>query len=269
MMGFSTIQRIFTTELQQQAVRRVDVIIGFFFLWVPILLHIFLWQAVYDINGNAQAQLGYSLQQMITYFVLTLMCARLVGVQIHRMLNNQIIQGDLNRFMLQPLSHLGYHYTRNAAEKLSQFAYLLVPGAILLLVFRDSIVTPTFVNAVQFSAAILLSIALNFLIYYALGLLGFWFGRANQIMMFATALISLVDGSKFPLSLLPVVIQDISRYLPFQYIFYFPIRIFIGAESPQTIRNGFLIEIVWIVIFYLLIRIFWSKGLKRFGAFGG
>ncbi|MCX7570225.1 ABC-2 family transporter protein [Tumebacillus sp. DT12] len=269
MMGVSTIRRIFTTELQQQAVRKVDVIIGFFFLWVPILLHIFLWQAVYDINGNAGSQLGYTLPQMITYFVLTLMCQRLVGVQIHRLLNHQIIQGDLNRFMVQPLSHLGFHYTRNAAEKFSQFTYLLVPAAVLLLVFRENIVTPTVVNAALFALALLLSIALNFLIYYALGLLGFWFGRANQIMMFATALISLIDGSRFPLSLLPTVIQEVSWYLPFQYIFYFPIRIFIGAETPETIRNGLLIETVWIVIFYVLVRIFWSRGLKRFGAFGG
>ncbi|MFF2908913.1 ABC transporter permease [Paenibacillus sp. NPDC057934] len=269
MQGITIVKRIFLTEIQYQAMRRIDVIIGFLFLWLPILLNVFLWKAVYGMDPGADAQLGYSLDQITTYFVVVLICNRLVGTNINTTMNQQILDGSLNQFLLKPSSHFTFHIVKHIGHKSAELIYMLIPGCVLFFIFQNSLLVPKWEDFLLFVLAILLGFCIHFLMYYALGMLGFWFGRAGQIMTFIVSIISLLDGSKFPTDFLPKWLNGIFLYFPFQYIFYFPIRIFLGSESMASILRGLTLQGIWVFAIGAICIVAWRKGIARFGAFGG
>lgn len=260
---------VFSLTLQEEAVRRLDIIIGSLVLWVPILFHVLLWSAVYEASPNANVQLGYTQAQTVTYFVMALLSGRIVMTNIHQDLNGQILDGGMNRFLFQPVNHFGYHLMRYLAQSVTQAAYMLIPVIVLAVVFSDNLIRPRLLEATLAFTALLLGLLLNFIIYYGFGLLGFWFGRAEQLTYVLVTVARLLDGSLFPIDFLPSALAQVLQFLPFQYIIYFPVRLFIGAESAQSTATGFAVQGVWILVTVLIVRLAWRRGTRRYGAFGG
>ena len=262
-------RHVFALALQEEAVRRLDILIGSLVLWVPILFHVLLWSAIYEASPNANVQLGYTQAQTVTYFVMALLSVRIVMTNIYQVLNQQILDGDMNRFLLQPVSHFGYHLMRYLAQSATKAAYMLIPVTVLAVVFSNNLIRPHFLEAALALTALLLGLLLNFIICYGFGLLGFWFGRAEQLTYVLVTLTRLLDGSLFPIDFLPPALAQVLHFFPFQYIIYFPVRLFIGAESAQSTATGFALQGAWILVTVLVVRLAWRRGTKRYGAFGG
>ena len=73
----------------------------------------------------------------------------------------------------------------------------------------------------------------------------------------------------FPLSLLPDSMRQIVTYLPFAYETYYPTLILLQRLEPHEVGRVILIQIAWIVVVGLAVRLAWSRGLRRYAAFGG
>jgi ABC-2 type transport system permease protein len=78
----------------------------------------------------------------------------------------------------------------------------------------------------------------------------------------------LFSGQFVPLQLMPQVIQNIARFLPFQLFKYYPIQLILGRLSPAEIIQGYLMGIFWLAVALLLFRWVWRNGLKKFSAVG-
>lgn len=258
--------RVFKTELQVYSLRRLDITVGFFFLWLPILLNVFLWKAVYSAQSNAENLLGYSVNQTTTYFVMALICSRIIGTNINHELNKQVLSGDLNRFLVQPVGHFAFHFAIQCARSFTQIGYLIIPMLILLIVFKNNFTLPNTSQFILFALSLSFGLVINFCVYYCFGMMSVWYGRTTAI---SSSLSRLFDGSLFPISFLPSFLQSISSFLPFQFVFYFPLRIFIGKDETELVFQGILSQLFWIVVLGGVIHLIWRKGVKSYGAFGG
>ncbi len=72
-----------------------------------------------------------------------------------------------------------------------------------------------------------------------------------------------------PLDWLPSPISEWVQYLPFKYLAYLPAAIMLGRFSQEELMNELSIEFGWILVLLLLNRIAFSRGVRRYGAFGG
>ena len=62
------------------------------------------------------------------------------------------------------------------------------------------------------------------------------------------------------------MLTKIAEFLPFRYLVYFPISIYLGKiENPLP---SFAILIVWIILFLVLSRILLMRGIRRYEAVG-
>ena len=78
----------------------------------------------------------------------------------------------------------------------------------------------------------------------------------------------LFAGQFVPLPLMPKVIQDISQYLHFQLLLYFPIQLILGKLSAQQIVHGFVAGVIWLVIAVAFFHWMWRRGIKQYSAVG-
>ena len=79
----------------------------------------------------------------------------------------------------------------------------------------------------------------------------------------------LFSGFLMPLAILPEWLQQLAEALPFQYLIYFPVMIFIGKVDASAFVNGLIMQLVWILAFAAAIHLFWRAGLRRYTAYGG
>ena len=69
-------------------------------------------------------------------------------------------------------------------------------------------------------------------------MLCFWTTRGAAIFDLYMTLELLLSGRLVPLPLMPDWVQEIARFLPFQWTFYFPIESLVGDLSTPGARAG-------------------------------
>jgi ABC-2 type transport system permease protein len=103
----------------------------------------------------------------------------------------------------------------------------------------------------------------------ALGMLCFWTTRGAAIFDLWMTMELLLSGRLVPLPLMPDWVQEISRFLPFQWAFYFPIQSLVGDDSNEELVRGLGAQILWILIGLAIFRFGWKHAIRRYSAVGG
>jgi ABC-2 type transport system permease protein len=176
--------------------------------------------------------------------------------------------GEMNRLLMRPLPPL---FDALSTEVAGKVVYLLfdVPIVIVLAVILRPEMELTLLNALAFVPALLLAWLLRFFWGYWLALLAFWAARADALLAVQDSLIFLLAGQVAPISLLPVILQNMAKLLPFRYMVSFPVEVFVGQLTPTELLAGAAIQIGWLLVAVGLSAVMWHAGLRRYSAVGG
>jgi len=156
----------------------------------------------------------------------------------------------------------------NLAFKALTVLALIPVWGLLWLLFQPDFSSVTWQGLLLAVPAVLLGFAVSFLLSASLTCVAFWTTRVWSLHEFYSGLVVLFSGQFVPLQLMPQVIQNIARFLPFQLFKYYPIELILGRLSPDEIIQGYLMGIFWLVVSLLLFRWVWRNGLKKFSAVG-
>ena len=80
-----------------------------------------------------------------------------------------------------------------------------------------------------------------------------------------------LGGGRLPLEFFPPLIVKINAFLPFQYVFYYPLRVFINMPGTKTAEEYLLIvgaQAAWLVGLHILCRVLWYGAYRKFCAVG-
>jgi len=261
---------VFKVALSERLVYRTDFFIATFLRFIPIITTILLWRAIYD-GANRTEVGGLAYSQMVAYY-LFVMIVRAFGSmpRLATDMATDIRDGDLRKYLLQPINYLGYNLTLRGAHKLVYFVMAAVPYALVFYLCRGYL--PEWPSAGMLGLS-MISLVLAFLIGFAIntviGLLGFWFLEvASFIHVFMTAQYFL-SGHMFPLSLLPESMQTVVDLLPFAYETYYPTLILLQRLEPDEAVRVIAVQCVWVLVLLLAARVAWARGLRRYAAYGG
>jgi ABC-2 type transport system permease protein len=107
-----------------------------------------------------------------------------------------------------------------------------------------------------------------FFIQYTNGLLSFWITQAIGINDMWFGMFSLFSGYLIPLELFPTTLRNALYALPFRYMMSFPVEIFTDQLTLIDILRGLAVQWLWVAVFYVMYRIVWAYGLKKYSAVG-
>ena len=119
-----------------------------------------------------------------------------------------------------------------------------------------------------FVITLALAIAISFFFNVVLGFFAFWIPEVWGIRFLFNIILSFFAGLYFPIDILPKQIAQIFGLLPFQYVLYFPLKIYLGQLGSAEIIKGSIISLSWLIILYLFASFLWRKGLKEYTAYG-
>lgn len=229
------------------------------------LIMVFVWIRVLEQQPIVG---GYGKSDFILYYLLTTVGWYIVGGEFARPIGTAIRSGDLNKSLLQPYSVILGKAVWEQAWKLLSLILSLPVVALVLYVTRDTLEFHFDLVNLPILIASLLGGALIFgLMQAIIGILAFWMTEVWPVAEMNEMLLMLLGGMLAPITLLPPVVQTISMYLPFRYIFFEPVAIALGKQQyPMEVvmKQGF-----FILLLYLIYKIIWRAGIRKYEGTGG
>lgn len=261
---------ILRISLGERLVYRADFFVATLFRFLPLLTTFLLWDAVYD-SSRQSVIAGFTRDQMIAYLLLVQVSRAFSSMPgLANGIARDIRDGNLKKYLLQPIDMLWYLLSYRGAHKLAYIVTVALPYGLLFYLCRDVFPGwPAWNILLAYFASLLLAFVVGFFFEACLGIMGFWFLEVSSLIYVVNIVNFFVSGQLFPLDLLPGPVVAVLRYLPFQYMAYFPATVFLEMHQGDELWWGLLIELAWAVFFVLLARWLYRQGLKRYSAFGG
>jgi len=263
--------KVIEVGMQNNFVYRYNFFIQTVFQFVPLITTILLWSAAYE-GKTANATIAdYTLTKMIGYYLLAMIASNVVGNWWQDFqISEEIRNGQLNKYLLKPVSYLGYRLSLVLSNKIVYISVVTIPLTIGLFFFRyyfPAPANPLFLFL--FIISLLLTLVMNFLLSFCIGLISFWMLEVSTLFFIFYGLQYFLSGGLFPLDLLPEPIYAVMKLLPFYYQAFFPVSMYMGKFTTQEIVQAMLIQFLWVIIIYLIAKLLWYRGLKRYSAAGG
>lgn len=251
----------------------MSLLIGLVSLYVQIIF----WPAVYGVDlskissYNGATISGYTLGQMLAYSVMVYMLQYgNSAINIGNIIKNDVMSGNLNTSLIRPYNYLFYRVILNLSHQIISFTLSAFTAFVLIWLSREWIALPdSIINILLLIPAAFISYAISFLISCILGLISFWILETSTLHVFLNGIMMIMSGSVFPLDFVSGSGGVILRFLPFSYITFFPIQLYLSNNIDNKIFFDFIVGIIWIVILVLIVKSMWNKGLRRYSAYGG
>ena len=256
--------------LQNTLVYRLNFLFRATFGLIPLMAVISVWRTIYA--GKPGGTVGtYELAQMVSYYlVITIVDALTAVTEDDWQIAADIKDGNISQFLLKPVDYFLYRFCLYVSGRAIYTTVALVPVAIFAWFQREHLVAPADLTAgLGFVASTLMAGLLQFLLAYTSALLAFWVLEVATFIFIAFAFEYLAGGHLFPLDILPPAVAGALDYTPFPYMLFFPVSIWLGRMSGDTLWLGLLVQALWVVAAFALARLVWSRGIRKYSAVGG
>jgi viologen exporter family transport system permease protein len=233
------------------------------------LIVIFLWIAIYRSAGKETIG-GYSLREMVTYLLGGGLINSFILTTAENPETSQNIQdGTLSSYLIQPINPYGIWFFRDLGGKTFLFALGLLGYVVVCLFFCKYLVySLNFEYLSFFLLSLLLASLLQFFMFQGFSLLSFWIENTYGIRFTIRVIMEVLAGAIIPLSFFPEILQKIFLLLPFHFLIYLPMNIYLGKIPLIQASFELLKEIGWITGFGLLNLFIWRKGVRQYVAHG-
>lgn len=254
--------------LQSSMEYRWNFLLGLISFIFPLTIQVFLWSGVFK-NSQVDTVYGYSYYQMLSYAVLAVLVSRLVSGGLEWEVMDDIKNGGLNKFIVKPIGYMKYRICCFLGHKSANFIIIYSFIFLVLFLFHSFFGFSTgIMNVFIFTLSIILSIMLNFFLYFSLAGFAFWINEAGAIFIILGVVVNIISGGIFPLDIFGDKVLQVFRLFPFQYTIYFPVNVLCGRLHIEEMIFGLLIQLVWLVMLFCISNFVWKMGRKRYTAVG-
>lgn len=226
-----------------------------------------VWLAIY---GSRTVLFGYTRADLLTYFIGVMFMEHLVETYVDYDMNRQIRDGNISGILLKPVGVIWYFFWNQFGYRIVRLSFYAIVFIPVVFFFNVPFQFPTQLSTVGiFFIALVIGHIITFNIHTILGALAFWFEEAMQISTAYWMLTHMLIGVVAPIVFFPDWLQTVSRMLPFQYVIYTPLAIFLEKLSQPQMMDFLVIGAVWAIATTLLRIHVVKRAIANYNAIGG
>lgn len=268
---------VLRTAIGERLVYRGDFALGTLMRFLPIVTQIFLWYAVFDSIGKptgdgAESIGGYRFEDMVAYYLIAMIARAFSSMpNLAAGISRQIREGEIKRYLIQPIDLIGFLLLTRIAHKLAYYAVAVAPFALVFFLCRDYFVAgfPPPHLFVAFLGSLVMGFLIGFFLEAAIGMIGFWFLEVSSLLFVFMLFSFFLSGHMFPLTLLPDGVAAVVQWLPFKYLAYFPAAVFLGKVPDDELPMEMAVEAAWLTVLIVGCRFAYARGVRRYSGYGG
>jgi ABC-2 type transport system permease protein len=230
------------------------------------VIYLVVWSTIALQQGGSVG--GYTPRTFAAYYLVWTLVRNMNIVFTPYGWENRIRSGWFSMDLLRPVHPLNNDVAYFAGMKVVVII-LWIPLALFLSIFFKPELSPAWYQVVGFFFAIWGAYLIRTMLLSLLGMITFFTTRVGAIfeLFFAAELV--FSGRLVPMSLMPPMVQQVAAFLPFQWTFFFPIQVLVSPMSVQTMLTGLGIQLVWIALGWVAVKIMWKFSVRQFSAVGG
>ncbi|MWC30575.1 ABC transporter permease [Paenibacillus sp. MMS18-CY102] len=234
---------------------------------VTIFIQISIWKAL--LSSSAVDGTGTSLQDMVTYSIVSTLVVSVLMTQVFREVDNKINDGNIAVDLLKPIYFPLILFSQQLGNVLFNLIFTVMPSLIIAWMLFDIRFPDDPKYWLMFAFSILLALGISFLLGYLIGLVAFWFLTTFAVEWTVMALVLVFSGSFLPLWFFSGVWRTMAENLPFQYLGYVPSAIF--AEKLELEKALYCLGLgsLWTIGLLFLVWVLWTKAIKNLTVQGG
>ena len=260
---YTTTMRIAIAEQFQYRVANYFYMIG---MVAEPVIYLVVWSTVAEQQGGEVG--GFTPGDFAAYYIVWTLVRNMNIALTPWAWEERIKQGQLSTFLLKPMHLIHFDIAFMAGWKVVVIILWLPLAAFLSLLFHPTF-NASLESVVVFFVAIWGAYLIRSLELWSLGMVTFWTTRVGPVFdVFFTAEL-LLSGRLVPLALMPDWAQQLANLLPFKWTFSFPIEALIGGLPTSELVGGLFMQLLWIVVWTLVVMAGWRFAVKRFTAVGG
>ena len=195
---------------------RFEFIVGLLSVPISLIIYYFLWKSIYAYTG-AEIIRGFTLQQMINYYILSMIVSFLTWSEVDKWIEQDLLHGHMVAGLLKPVSFISWYMSLEIGINTMNIIWQMIPVFIIGFVFFGLQAAPAF-NFIAFIFSIVFAFLIYFGMTFLLGLSAFWLKKISGLRRVRRVVFGFLGGSFLPLTLFPQWLQGIFNYLPFQKI---------------------------------------------------
>ena len=257
-----TVIKIF---MKNQIQDKTNLILDVFNMVSRCLIVFLLYAYIFNLNNGTINGVDYktTMWSMFIYFGLMILNIR----RLDNIIMTAVKSGNVEMFMNKPTSYLLISFYKVLGQGLFSFLFISLLGSIIMALFVGipnlnlSIFIPTFI------ITLFLGQILGLMIYAIIGLMAFFIQDIRPIHWIVDKFVMILGGSYLPISMFPPFMKAIAFLSPFGAIN------FASSTVYETWNNEFIIriaiQIIWIIIFYILLKFVYNKTKEKAMINGG
>lgn len=235
-------------------------------LLVESLIYLIVWTTVAREQGGEVG--GFTVGEFAGYYIAWMFVRNVTTGWSPFAMEWKIRSGDFNSWLLRPVHPVVTETSDMLASKTVAMITVIPTMFVLALIFKPQFELIPW-SLLALIPALVLAFILRYTLMYVLSLTAFWTTRLTALFELWFAFEFFLSGRVAPLSVLPAWGQQIASYLPFQWMFYFPLELLLGRVAPDELVIGFANQLIWLVVTMLLMRFVWRRAVRQYAAVGG
>lgn len=236
---------------------------------IQIFVAFFLWDKIFE--NPERIVFGYDRSKILTYVFAIIIIRALVLSARAADVAGDVAQGELSNYLIKPMNYFKYWFTRDMSSKILNISFAFFEFIILYLILRPPLFfQQNILIILAFLVSIVIAIMIYFYMLFIVSSVPFWapeLGWGSHFLV-TIILIEFLSGALFPIDILPAGIGQVVMSLPFPYLIYFPVQVYLGNITGVLLVKGLLISSIWLVILGISMKYVWSKGLKVYEGVG-
>jgi ABC-2 type transport system permease protein len=260
--------QIFKINWQSSFVYRLNFIMWRVRTMIWFLASYFFWVAIFSQHEQV---FTYDRSVMLTYILGAALLRSFVLASRSITVGTEIATGDLNNYLVKPLSYLKNWLSRDLSDKVLNLLFFTFELLLIIIIIKPPLILPqSLLHLFAFLLSAVLAMMMYFFFSFIVSSFTFWYPEHNgwPLRFIVFMLLGFFAGESFPLDIFPQLAQKIFSLLPFSYFIFYPLQIYLGRLSNQQIILVYLSQSVWLILLFLLTRFIFKKGLKIYGAYG-
>lgn len=243
---------------------------SFIFVFLGNLLYLcvayFLWRSIYQ---NTETIHGLSFNDTFIYVGLGSTIFVMLKTYADWQIAHDIGDGSISIYLSKPVDYELYSLSTSLGSALMTLIVISIPALIMMvLIFKVTFTLGP--GLLLFPVSLALAFVIGFCFDYITGLMSFYTESIWGISTSKEILISILAGALVPLQFFPDNIQNILRVLPFQAIYFTPLMMVTRPNQDWgTLFSALGVQAFWVVILFIVTRLFYNQAIKVLRVAGG
>jgi len=244
---------------------RGDTLLQIVAFMLRLFIFISIWQALFQSGVIAEL----SLVEMFSYLVLAELLNALSDSRVGAKISESIGDGSVIVDFIRPLDFKLQHFASDLGENLYRLIFNALPTCILVALVWGFKLPSSPLTVLLFLPSLILGVAISFHIDYLFALLTFWVQRSSHFDRVSKALFMLFSGTTIPLWFYPDGLREFALALPFSYITFQPLSIYLEKHTPEQSLIIIAIQAGWLLALVALSQWLWFRAQQHLTINGG